>query len=80
MPHLDGSSHVSSATAADIPSSTWAPTIHREGRQPMRTGATSGIRRDGADPVDEPGEFGIGGHLVTHEPVPELIVLDFQQA
>jgi len=36
-------------------------------------------RRQGADGFDELGEFGIGGYLVSHEPVPELIVLDFQQ-
>ena len=57
--------------AANMPRASSASTSQREGRQ---------SRRQGADGFDELGEFGIGGRFVSHEPEPELIVLDFQQA
>lgn len=53
------------------PSASSAKVSQREGRH---------SRRQGADGVDKLREFGIGGRFVSHEPVPELIVLDFQQA
>lgn len=65
-----GIPQVSSATVASTPSIASAMTSQRDGRH---------SRRQGADTCDEVGEVGIGRAVIPHEPVPELIVLDFQQ-
>ena len=60
----------STLRAASTPMAHSAKASHREGRHSSR---------QAADAFDELGEFGIGGGVVSHEPVPELIVLGFQQ-
>lgn len=51
----------------------------REGRHSILPPNDSSGGWQGADAIDKSGEFGIGRRVITHEPVPELIVLDFQQ-
>lgn len=68
---MSGISLARTLSAPIKPSASSAKVSQREGRH---------SRRQGADGVDELREFGIGGRFVSHEPVPELIVLDFQQA
>ena len=68
--NMGGISLARTLSAPSTPSASSAKVSQREGRH---------SRRQGADGVDKLREFGIGGRFVSHEPVPELIVLDFQQ-
>lgn len=68
---IDGRSEASNDNAADIPSPSNRPVSQRDGRHSSR---------QVADVLDQGGKFDIGGSLVAHEPLPELIVLTIQQA
>ena len=58
------------ANGASAAISSSAPTSHRDGDH------SSGKL---ADPLDQGVEFGIGGGLVAHHPMPEFVVFGVQQ-
>lgn len=79
---IDQARGISLATAdspASKPITTSARESRREGRHSILPPNDSSGGWQGTDAIDKAGEFGIGRHVITHEPVPELIVLDFQQ-
>lgn len=65
-----GSSEAAADTAPRIPSRINTSAWTREGLH---------SRRQGADALDQGLDFAIVGSLVAHEPVPEPIVLGFQE-
>lgn len=69
--NLPGISEASTLAGAINDNNAMAAHARREGRHSSR---------QAADALDERCEIGICGLHVAHEPVPELIVLAFQQA